>query len=393
MKIVFPHAMNGLIVACLAAAVLLPPIGCKSAAGSDSTRTAVAPDPLKIEITPNLKHSITEGKPQWQEVTTEQKVAARVETDASRLARIGSPVDGRITKVLVFEGERVRQGQVLAMLHSNVLSDTQFAFIKAFSQQKLAEQSASRAQLLVKSDVIGSAEVQRREAEVLQTSAELAALRSQLRGLGMTDGAIEELENSRKINSDYPITASISGTVIERKVTIGQVVQPADPAFLVADLSNVWLVADVPEEQSGSLYPGKTVIATVPALPNEPFTGTLSFVSPVVNPATRTVQARMDLPNKSALLKPEMLASMTFQSRPQRGLTIPSTAVVREENKDNVFVQSGPQEYMLHAVELGPEIAGRRVVLSGLAENQQIVLDGAFHLNNERKQNLVRGAE
>jgi len=74
-------------------------------------------------------------------------------------------------------------------------------------------------------------------------------------------------------------------------------------------------------------------------------------------------------------------------------LTIPSTAVVREENKDQVFVQIGPQQFMLHEVELGPEVADRRPVLSGLTENQQIVLDGAFHLNNERKQNLVRGAE
>jgi cobalt-zinc-cadmium efflux system membrane fusion protein len=209
----------------------------------------------------------------------------------------------------------------------------------------------------------------------------------------MTDAAIKDLETSRKINSDYPITASISGTVIERKVTIGQVVQPADPAFLIADLSNVWLVADVPEEQSGSLYMGKVVIANVPALPNEPFTGTLSFVSPVVNPETRTVQARMDLANRNGLLKPEMLASMTFESRPQKGLTIPSTAVVREENKDQVFIQCAPQEYMLHEVQLGPEAADRRVVLSGLTEDEQIVLDGAFHLNNERKQNLVRGAE
>ncbi len=387
------NKLNGLIATCMAAAALLPMAGCKSTTLSGSATASAAQDPLKIQITPNLQRIITVGKPQWQEVTTEEKVAARVETDASRLARIGSPVDGRITKVFVFEGERVHQGQVLAMLHSNVLSDTQFSFIKAFSQEKLAEQSAARARQLVQSDVIGSAELQKREAEVLQTSAELAALRSQLRGLGMTDAAIKDLETSRKINSDYPITASISGTVIERKVTIGQVVQPADPAFLIADLSNVWLVADVPEEQSGSLYMGKTVIANVPALPNEPFTGTLSFVSPVVNPETRTVQARMDLANRNGLLKPEMLASMTFESRPQKGLTIPSTAVVREENKDQVFIQCAPQEYMLHEVQLGPEAADRRVVLSGLTEDQQIVLDGAFHLNNERKQNLVRGAE
>ncbi len=295
--------------------------------------------------------------------------------------------------MLVFEGQKVVRGEVLAMLHSNALSDTQFAFVKAFSQEKLAEQAASRARQLVQSDVIGTAELQKREAEVLQTSTEVAALRAQLRGLGMSDRTISQLESTRKLNSDYPIIASISGTVIERKVTIGQVVQPAEEAFLVADLSNLWLVADVPEEHAASLYLGKMVVATVPALPGIIINGTLSFVSPVVDPQTRTVRARMNLSNRDGAYKPDMLASMTFESRPQKGLTIPSTAVVREENKDRVFIQTGPNEFLLHEVQLGNEISDRRVVAGGVTAGEKIVLDGAFHLNNKRKQDQLRGAE
>jgi cobalt-zinc-cadmium efflux system membrane fusion protein len=344
-------------------------------------------------VSSELLQSLSIGKPHWQQVTTEQKVTARIQTDASRVARIGSSVDGRITKVLVFEGQKVREGQVLAMLHSNALSDTQFAFIKAFSQEKLAEQSAERARQLVKSDVMGKAELEKREAEVLQSATEVAALRAQLHGLGMSQNAIEQLESTRKLNSDYPIMASISGTVIERKVTIGQVVQPADPAFLVADLSNLWFVAEVPEEQAGALAKGKTVIATISALPGQSVTGRLSFVSPVVNPDTRTVQARMDLPNSSGLFKPEMLASMTFESEPEKGLTIPVTAVVREENKDHVFIQKSPTRFALQEVDLGAEFADRRVVIHGLSADQSIVLDGAFHLNNKRKQDQIKGGE
>jgi cobalt-zinc-cadmium efflux system membrane fusion protein len=378
--------------ACAVTAVsLLGAAGCKHDADTGKSTVSAATDPLRVQVTPELLQHISVGVPQSQDVTTHEKVSARVETDASRLARIGSPVDGRITQVLVFEGQRVSQGQVLAMLHSSALSDTQFAFIKAFSQEKLAEQSAERARQLVQSDVIGSAELQKREAEVLQTGAEVAALRAQLRGLGMSDHAVRQLETTRKLNSDYPITASISGTVIERKVTIGQVVQPADPAFMVADLSNLWLVAEIPEEHSTSLYVGKTVIATIPALPHATVNGKLSFVSPVVNPQTRTVQARMNLANKEGLFKPEMLASMTFESQPERGLTIPATAVVREDNKDHVFVQTAPNQFLLREVELGAEVDDRRVVISGAASNEKIVLDGAFHLNNKRRQDQIKG--
>jgi len=376
----------------LAVILLIGAIGCKHGTNIKQVEASSASaDPLKVDVAPELLQSLSVGKPQWQEVTTRQKVAARIQTDASRLARIGSPVDGRITKVLVFEGQRVQQGQILAMLHSNALSDTQFGFIKAFSQENLAEQSAERARQLVQSDVMGKAELQKREAEVLQSATEVAALRAQLHGLGMSENAIQKLESTRKLNSDYPIVASISGTVIERKVTIGQVVQPADPAFLVADLSNLWFVAEVPEEQAGALTIGKTVIATIPALPDQSITGRLSFVSPVVNPDTRTVQARMNLPNNRGLFKPEMLASMTFESQPEKGLTIPATAVVREENKDHVFVQKSPTEFLLREVDLGEEVMDCRVVLRGVSVGDTIVLDGAFHLNNKRKQDQIKG--
>src|SRR5579884_2361624 len=371
------------ISAIILTTALLGTWGCKHEAEASKTAGSALRDPLKVRITSELQ----------EDIKTQEKVMARVETDASRVARIGSPVEGRITKVLVFEGQHVSRGQVLATLHSNALSDTQFAFIKAYSQEKLAEQSAQRAKQLVQSDVIGTAELQKREAELLQTSAEVAALRAQLRGLGMSDNAIRQLETTRKLNSDYPVIASISGTVIERKVTVGQVVQPADLAFQIADLSSLWLVADVPEEHAASLHIGKTVIANIPSLPNATVNGKLSLVSPVVDPATRTVQARMNLLNPTGEFKPEMLATMTFESQPEKKLTVPATAVVREENKDHVFIQTAQNEFLLREVELGPEVWDRRVVLHGLSPDEKIVLDGAFHLNNKRKQDLLKGGE
>ena len=378
------------LAAIIAGAIVSGLSACKHSA--KASVAAAVPDPLKVRVTPALSQYLKIGTPQWQEVTVQQKVAARVETDASRVARIGSPVEGRITQVLVYEGQKVHEGQVLAMLHSNALSDTQFAFVKAFSQARLAEQSAERARQLVQSDVIGKAELQKREAEVLQNATEVASLRQQLHGLGMSESAIQKLESTRKLNSEYPLIASISGTVIERKVTIGQVVQPADLAFQIADLSNLWFVAEIPEEQSGSLAVGKTVIATIPAQPGEATTGKLTFVSPIVNPETRTVQARMNLPNPEGVFKPDMLASMTFGNLPEKGLTIPTTAVVREDNTDHVFVQTAPNEFRLREVELGAEVADRRVVVSGLTANETVVLDGAFHLNNKRRQDQIKGA-
>jgi cobalt-zinc-cadmium efflux system membrane fusion protein len=368
--------------------------GCsKPKASAENAAARGQSDPTEVIVDVASAGQLKIGEAETRDVANSLLVAARIETDASRIARVGSPVAGRIIKLLAMEGDYVHKGSVMATLHSTDLSDTQFAFIKAFSQKALAEQATNRAEQLVNADVIGSAELERRRAELLQASTEASAFRTQLRGLGMTDAAIKKLETTRQLNADYPIVASISGTVLDRKVTIGQIVQPAEIAFMVADLSNVWLVADVPEESAGKLHRGIHVVVSIPSLPNEKVEGELSYVSPVVDPATRTVPVRMNLANPQGIFKPAMLASMTFIDHSERRAIIPSTAIIRENNKDHAFVQLSPGRFKLREIVLDGESDDDRILESGINPGEKIVLDGAFHLNNQRKQNAIKGGE
>jgi cobalt-zinc-cadmium efflux system membrane fusion protein len=355
------------------------------------TAAVIQGDPNEIEVTPALTANLKLGLPTMHDVKGLLRVSAHVETDASRIARVGSPVSGRILRLVVFEGQIVRPGTVLATLHSTDLSAAQLALIKAVSQQSLAEAATRRAEQLVASDVIGRAELERRQAELLQASTEAASYRTQLRGLGMTDAHIQKLVSTRELSADYSIVTPKGGTVLERKITIGQVVQPADPAFTIADLSTVWIVASVPEEDAGNLRRGMEVAVQVPALPQEKIAGRLSYVAPIVDPATRTVQVRIDVANPNGSYKPDELASMTFTGHTERKLTVPQTAIVREENKDYVFLQLAPNKFVLRQVILGEESDDRRVVESGIQAQDPIVIDGAFHLNNQRKQNAIKG--
>jgi cobalt-zinc-cadmium efflux system membrane fusion protein len=377
-------------IAC-AALLLIGFAGCKKKA--TEAAAVQSGNPNAVAVTSALAENLKFGTPELTEVSGTLQVAAHVETDARRIAHVGSPVSGRILKLLVFEGQQVKSGTVLAMLHSTDLSDTQLALIKAASQQGLATAAEARAEQLVAANVIGRAELERRRAELLQASTEVASCRTQLRGLGMTEAQIHSLETSRKLSADYPVVAPRSGTVLKREITIGQVIQPADPAFTIADLSGVWIIANVPEEDAGQLQNGMEVEVRIPALPQQKLTGRLSFVSPIVDPVTRTVEVRMDVANPAGLLKPDQLASMTFTGRTDRKLTVPDAAVVREENKDYVFVRSAPQTYVLREVSLGGEDNDRRTVLSGVQAGEQIVTDGAFHLNNQRKQNEIKGGQ
>jgi cobalt-zinc-cadmium efflux system membrane fusion protein len=375
----------------VAALLLIGFLGCKKQAGEVAAAAPVNPN--EVSITPALAENLKFGTPELTEVHGTLQVAAHVETDARRIAHVGSPVSGRIVNLLVFEGQQVKAGTVLAMLHSTDLSDKQLALVKAASQQGLAAAAEARAAQLVAADVIGRAELERRRAESLQASTEVASCRTQLRGLGMTEAQIHSLETSRKISADYPVVAPRSGTVLKREITIGQVVQPADPAFTIADLSDVWIVANVPEEDGGKLRRDMEVQVRIPALPQQKITGHLSFVSPIVDPQTRTVEVRMDIANPTGLLKPDELASMTLTGRTDRKLTLPDAAVIREQNKDYVFVQTAPQTFVLREVSLGDEENDRRMVLSGVHTGEHIVTEGAFHLNNQRKQNAIKGGQ
>jgi cobalt-zinc-cadmium efflux system membrane fusion protein len=325
------------------------------------------------------------------ETTETLRVPARIEVDEQRVARIGAAVTGRVTEVHAILGQRVKAGETLATLHSAELSAAQLNYLKALSQEELQSNAVNRAKLLFKADVIGAAELQRRESELSQAQAELQASYDQLSVMGMTKSAKLRLAETRTVRSISSITATLDGAIIVRNVTPGQVVQPSDALFTVADLSHVWVVAEIPEQQASLVKKGETAQALVAALNGKRITGKLIYVADTINPDRRTVLVHMDVTNSDGTLKPEMLASMLIESAPQQRLLVPSSAVVREYNKDHVFVQLDEKSFSLRAVILGQESNGFITVESGLEEGERIVTEGAFHLNNERKRKELEG--
>jgi cobalt-zinc-cadmium efflux system membrane fusion protein len=297
-----------------------------------------------------------------------------------------------VTEIDAWLGQEVRKGDVLAKLNSSELSEQQLAYLKARAQLELNRRNAERAKALFEADVIGAAELQRRESEYKISQAETRAAADQLQLLGVSAGAIERLGKQGEINSVTPVVSTLTGVVVERKLAQGQVVQPADALFVVADLSRVWALAQVPEQQVNLVKAGQNVNIEVPALGNEKLTGKLIFVGQTIDPETRTVLVRTELDNREGRLKPAMLASMLIESKPVERLVVPASAVVRESDEDHVFVVEGDGLFRLLKVKLGPEQGGVRTVLGGLKGGENVVVEGAFHLNNERNRKEMEGA-
>jgi len=312
------------------------------------------------------------------------RVPGLIDFDRQRVARIGAPVTGRITDITANLGQSVKPGDVLARLHSTELGSAQLAYLKARAQAELQQNNQTRARQLFAADVIGKAELQRRENESAVAAAESRAAAEQLKVLGMSSAAISRMAQSGEISSYAPVASTLNGSVVELKVSPGQVVQPADALFTVADLSHVWAVAEVPEQQADMVAVGQTVEIEVPALGHLKLSGKLIYVGQIVDPATRTVHVRTAIDNKDGRLKPAMLATMLIASRPTEQLVIPAAAVVRFENEDLVYVENKPGQFRATKVKLGQSNNGTLVVASGLKAGDRIAVDGAFHLNNQR---------
>jgi cobalt-zinc-cadmium efflux system membrane fusion protein len=360
----------------------------ETASGSAS---AVANDPLVITVAAEQAQNYQTGTVKTTVVTVMQEHPGRVEANERLVTRIGASVTGRVTDVLAEVGDTVSAGQTLAHVSSPELTTAQLAFLRAAANQSLAERAVDRARQLIQADVIGSAELLRRESELSIAKAELRAANDQLLIMGLPASAVEKLKTQGSLHPQANVTARLPGVVLERKVSQGQVVQPGDQLFTVAELSNVWIVGALPEQAARTVQRGQTVEIIVPAIEQQ-LSGKVVFVSDTIQPETRTVAIRTQLDNPNRELKPQMLATLRIAGAPKDMAVVPEGAVVRENDRDHVFVQLSPGTYRLTAVELGAAVNKQRPVLKGVNPGETVVVQGAFHLNNDRNQRLLTNA-
>jgi membrane fusion protein, heavy metal efflux system len=359
------------------------------------TPASVLPiDPTIIKPDAALLTRIKVANIEEHNVVETLRVAGRLETNLYKTMRVGAPIPGRLTHIDARFSQEVKAGQVLAEISSPELAQAQLSFLKAHSQLKLMTQAVERAELLLSADVIGSAELQRRQAEKQIAGAEKRAVSDQLKALGISTAKIATLEATGQIQSSASITASGNGTVIDVKVTRGQVISPTDVLFVISDLSELWALAELPEQDSQFVKTGQRVQVEIPALGQVAIVGTVAYVADIVNPETRTVRVGVSLPNRERKLKPSMLMTMLIEGKPISKAVVPLAAVVRENDADHIFVKQADGAFKLTRIELGPESQGQRPLLNslrGAPKDTQIVIDGAFHLNNVRSQRAVSG--
>ena len=312
-----------------------------------------------------------------------------VRPNENALANITTLVRGRVAEVHADLGQMVKANQLLAVLHSGDLGLAQSAYLKARARRHVAEQAYQRAQFLYQEKVIGQAEAQRREGEMISIRAEAQEALEGLRLLGMDDKQIRSLERTQTIRSQISIVAPFAGRVIARDLTKGELVETTQKLFVVADLSTVWVVANVSEKdvsyvQRATTVPNQPVEVFVTAYPDDVFQGTVAYVGDVLDTATRTMQVRLVLENSKGHLKPEMFATIRVSSEPASDvLVVPEAAVQHDRDRSFVFVQKEPGVFEARTIKVGGKNGTFAEILEGMQEGESVVKEGAFTLKSE----------
>lgn len=386
------RSLRGL-AACMLAAGMAAGMGCDSApSNAVVAKPPAEPSTAGIVILPATESSrvgLVVQPVTRSEFRTSREFPAILQPNQRAMADITTLVRGRVVDVYADLGQQVEANALLAILYSSELGLAQSAYLKSRAKLHVAEQAFGRAKFLLQEKVIGEAEAQRRQAEMLSMQAEALEARNHLKLLGMSEEEMRRLDRTREIRSHVPIVAPFAGRIIGRNLTRGEVVETTEKLFVVADLSEVWVRANIPEKDIPFVHSlhasgGKHAEVRVNAYPKEVFKGTITYVGDVLDPATRTMQLRLELPNPEGKLKPEMFATIRLysESQPDR-LAVPESALQRDRDRTFVFVQRNANEYEARDVQVGESNGILTTIHDGLAEGEPIVTQGAFILKSE----------
>jgi membrane fusion protein, heavy metal efflux system len=301
---------------------------------------------------------------------------AVVEADPARTAKVLPPVAGRVTELKVQLGARVTAGEVLAVIESSDLAQAVSDLEKARSALKLTKQTLDRLLNLEKSSAIAVKEREQAQSDNAQAVSEFERAQSRLQAIG---APIDPKGNPRLLAIKAPIT----GSVIDLQMAPGAFLNdPTSPVMTIADLSTIWVTANVPEKDTALVAKDQTADVVFTAYPDEVFKGTVLFVSDVLDPDTRRTKVRIAFPNPGVRIKPNMFANVTFVAPARSMPVVPTKALILRNESDQVFVEIEPWVFEARPIDVAFQQGDEAIVARGLKAGERVVVKGGVLLND-----------
>jgi len=391
--------------------LLIPPLliavtcgGCNKAANAPSNARPQA-SPATSESAQS--HAIETETVIPQPIAGTILATGKILVSENRVAVIGPVHEGRLVRLYAGQGSKVRKGQKLADLESADIDQAEADYLKALSdydnarrtsvaEVKFAQATYDRTKMLYEKTITAGKNLQAAEhdleiakalaaSSVASTKAALIAARRHLLILGLKSSDVDALVSKPDLAAVFSLTSPIEGIVVERNATIGATVGTDANVFKIIDTSSVWIDANVFEKDLERVRLGQEVRVAVPAYPGASFSGRVILVSSVVDPDTRSVKVRTDVPNPDGRLKPDMFANVEIITDLHRtAISIPQSAVLNDGGKTVVFVDEG-SGYKKHVVTAGIQGNDRVEIIDGLQAGDKVVVKGNYLLLQQSK--------
>ncbi len=317
----------------------------------------------------------------------------KVEANADRIAHVSPRISGKIVTVKASLGDSVAAGQVLTTLDSVELGEALSRYHQSKTKLALAQSNMDRIKALVEKKIAARKEILQAETDYKTAQTELHTDEERLSLYGVS---VADLKGDHHKRPLLPVRSPIGGIITEKHAIVGELADPAKSLYTVADLSSVWVLVDIHEKDLAKVRRGQTATVMVNAFPEVKFKGRIDHIADVMDEATRTVKARVEVANPGRKLKPEMFATVELALPADAApvLAVPEDALQDIDGKKVLFVLTEQgDEFESRKVELGRVSGGMVEVVSGLKEGERYAVKGAFVLKSELKKGELEGDE
>jgi len=354
-----------------------------------------------IELTPEAaaRANIVTSKVELRALSSEIGTTGEVGFDETRVAHVSPRISGRVHNVRALLGDRVKKGQVLAVIDSVELGEAKGGYLKAKARLEVAERTYEREQRLAEKKISSEQDMLDARAAYRDARVERDTSRQSLRLLGLANNAIDKIAYDSSATALLSLRAPLDGKIVDIHATVGELITPATKVFTVADLGQLWIWIDVYERDLAHVHIGDVAHVRADAFPERAFVGKLSYLQDQVDRHTRTVRARIDVDNPDGILRPGMFARVRLADpHAKDGVAdakpvpvVPKSAVQRDGDERVVFVLVAERTYVRREVELG-RTAGEVVeVTQGLQGGEVIAVQGGFLLKSEALKGAMGG--
>jgi cobalt-zinc-cadmium efflux system membrane fusion protein len=356
--------------------------GCRAAA-PEAPAAAATPHAGEVRLTPEQRRNIRTERAAVLPFQRTIEATGTVAFDQNRSTQVLAPISGPVTRLLAGVGDRVGRGQPLAAVASPDFAADVSALRKTEAAARNARRKADTDALLFKNDAIARRDMEQSESDAVGAESDRDAALAQLRALGVDDKMLAAIRDNRPVeNRGGVLRSPIAGTVVERLITPGQLLQGGTtPCFTVADMSRVWVLASIFEPDLPFVAVGDPAeVLTIAGRPSLP--GRVTYIAALVDPNTRAVAVRLDVANPGEVLKRDLYVQVALHTRRQSsGLLVPVSAVLRnEENLPFVFVANSDGTFARRGVRIGARSGDRQEITGGLQAGESVVVDGGLFL-------------